>query len=228
MGIIFLVIIIKFPHVEKIKLLAIPIFVFFMFIYLCVTSNYVYLILTEYENFLPKEDCKFGDQTDRQYFRWKNITVYTGISMFGYHSIAFMFPIRNAMKEPKKMTKVSISAYAIMLPLFLSIDILGYTVYGNDTKQTVFYCYFYEHDMFFYILECLFMLFLSIFTPFYIITMFEPLEYLESYRKFLKNPDGTISSKKTMFIRSIGTIFIVSLSFVSDKVSDITQFKGNF
>ena len=228
MGIIFLIIVIKFPQVQKIKFLATPIFVLFTSIFLCIISNYVYLIVTDYENFQPKEDCKFGNQTDRHYFRWEHITLHAGIVMFTMNSISFMFPIRNAMKEPRNMTKVTISAYTFFVPFLLSIGILGYTVYGDDTKQTAFYCYSYKHDIFFYISECLFMLFLSIFSQFYIITMFEPLEYLEFYRKFLTNPDGTISTDRVILIRSIGSICIVSVSFLTEKLSDVSEFKGNF
>ena len=104
--------------------------------------------------------------------------------MFGFHSIAFMFPIRNAMKQPKNMTKVTIAAYIFLGPLFLIIGILSYTVYGNDTKQTAFYCYTWQYDKLFYVLEVFFMLTLAMWSPFYIISMFEPLEYLESYKRF--------------------------------------------
>lgn len=227
-GLIFLTVIIKFPQVEKIKLLATPIFVLFTFIFLCIVSHDMYLIYTDYEGFKPKADCKFGDQTEREYFIWENLTVYVGIVMFGFELIASLFPIRNAMKDPKKITKVSISAYIFLLCLFLSMGILTYTVYGNDTKQTAFYCYTWEHNSFFYLLQCLFMLFLSPFIPFYIISIFEPLEYFDSYKRFLTNPDGTLSTDRKVLIRSIGTTCIVAVCFISDKVSDVTEFKGNF
>ena len=64
--------------------------------------------------------------------------------------------------------------------------------------------------------------------PMFIISIFEPLEYFDSYQKFLRNPDGTMSTDRKVLVRSIGTMFIVAICFISDKVSEVTQFKGNF
>ena len=103
--------------------------------------------------------------------------------MYGLGGLSTAFTIRNTMAEPKKLPKVTISAFVILGFLYLLLPLSTYLVYGDQTQHSSFYCYSWSHDKFFYILEIIFVLTLAPFMPFYIISTFEPLEYFEKYKR---------------------------------------------
>ena len=103
--------------------------------------------------------------------------------MYGLGAVSIIFTIRNTMKEPKKLPKVTISAFSILTSIFVLLPLSTYVVYGDKTKESSFYCYNWNHEPFFYILECMFILGLVPFMPFFIISIFEPLEFFENYKR---------------------------------------------
>ena len=131
------------------------------------------------------------------------------------------------MKKPKKITKVTVYSLSILGCLFLFLPLTVYMVYGNYTKHTSFYCYTWDHQPYFYVCEVVFVVCLAPFMPFYIIGTFEPLEYFETYKKFLMNNEGEISTYKLVFIRSVGTLVTVAFCMLSNDVSQVTEFAGN-
>lgn len=226
-GLVYQTIIIQFPEPEKLKLLAMPIFFTYMIIFLSVLGNDLYLKIVNFEGFIPKEDCSFGKNTIQDLFRWQNTTAYLGIALYGYEAVGTLFPIRNTMKDPKKITTVSVSSFLVLGVLFLQIGLFTYMVYGNDTLKSAFYCYTWNHQPFFYICEVIFNLLLTPFMPFYIIAIFEPQEYFPSYKNMVSNADGTTSRVKQVTIRGMGTLIIVACCCLSNDTNMITEFAGN-
>jgi hypothetical protein len=67
----------------------------------------------------------------------------------------------------------------------------------------------------------------SLFVPCFIIGVFEPLEYFDTYQKWITGADGDISRMKIVVIRVIGTIVLMSFTLISDSIENITTFSGN-
>ena len=131
------------------------------------------------------------------------------------------------MKKPKEITKVTVYSLSILGCLFLLMPLCTYLVYGNYTKKTSFYCYTWDNQPYFYICQVVFVVFLAPYMPFYIIGIFEPLEYFETYKKFLMNREGEVSRYKLVFVRAVGTLVTVAFCMISDNVSLVTEFAGN-
>ena len=86
-GLVYLTVIVVLPEPEKIKFIAIPIFIVYVTIYLSVTGHNFYLKATDFQDFYPEKDCNFGHDIERVLFDFKNFGVFLGIAMFGYEAI---------------------------------------------------------------------------------------------------------------------------------------------
>jgi len=153
--------------------------------------------------------------------------MYLGIALYGYEAVGTLFPIRNTMQNPKKITLATIITFLILGFFFLVTGLSTYFIFGNDTKDSVFACYDRKNDMFFFILQTMFIFFLAPWMPLYIIALFEPFEYFEGYKDFLKNSSGQISRYKLVAVRATGTVVIVGLCMMSNNVNVLTEFAGN-
>jgi amino acid permease len=190
-GAIYFVIIILFPEPEKIKLLALPIFVIYTFIFLCIVGDDYRLIFNGFTDFTTT--CKYGPDTAKDYFRWENTTVYLGMALYGYEAVGTLFAIRNTMENPKKITKATIVTFCILGFLYCFMGISTYMVYGNTAAKDSFACYEANTDLFFVVLYYIFTFCLAPWMPLYIISIFEPMEYFGWYSQWLKNTEGKTS-----------------------------------
>jgi amino acid permease len=229
-GGIYFIIIILFPEPEKIKLLAMPIFVIYTFIFLCIVGDDYRLIFNGFKGF--ETDCIFGKdepvgRVPRDYFRWENTTVYLGMALYGYEAVGTLFAIRNTMEKPKKITGATISTFVILGFLYLFMGISTYLVYGNNTREDSFKCYDKDHDPFFTVLYYVFAFCLAPWMPLYIIAIFEPMEYFGWYSDWLKNDEGKTSRFKLTGMRLIGTALILATTLISNDVTVVTEFGGN-
>lgn len=138
-----------------------------------------------------------------------------------------VFQIRNTMKEPKKLPSVTVCAFLILGVIFLILPLSTYMVYGDQAPTSSFYCYTWEYMPFFFVLQAIFIVGLAPFMPFFIISVFEPLEFFDAYKKCISLSDGTISRARVVIIRSIGTIVVVALCMITNDVNEITELTGN-
>ena len=121
-----------------------------------VIGDDIYLKIVNFDGFHPKTDCKYGNGVTTDLFIWSQTTTYLGIALYGYEAVGTLFPIRNTMANPKKITTVSITAFMVLGTLFLTIGIFSYMVWGNETQKSAFFCYTWNGSPYFYVCEVTF------------------------------------------------------------------------
>ena len=94
--------------------------------------------------------------------------------------------------------------------MFILLGASCYSVYGGTLVETVMEKFTWNNNKTIYIFNAMFNFLIVGYTPYFLISFFEPYENFPSYQKFLTRDDGSTKRWLLVLIRTIGCSLIMS------------------
>ena len=151
-----------------------------------------------------------------------------GIYMNSFVCVAQTFSIRNTMASPKKMPRVVIVGFLLVLSLFLTGGIICYNYYGNEYPHKMLLDAF-DGMKFYFVLNMIFNIVTMLWVPFLLVSIAEQMENFKWFKDWINEESTTkyIGNYQKIFLMRfiVGTVVLL-IGFFSDDFLVFMEFNG--